>query len=1709
MENPIKIWKTLKDIYLRYIDSGLELFEPVLASERRKLLEAPGAIAQPPILEFVTKYPETVTLREACSRHAISAEFVQLARSGLFPDSNGTERKLYRHQEEALIHAVGRRGHLVATTGTGSGKTECFLLPIVHDLVAESVNWPVKRPRAVRALILYPLNALAEDQMIRLRRALNGHQPDGKGSRDWLDQHRNGHRFYFGRYTGQTPGKGTRSSDTAEFNKAKDSLHRSWESAKIQFADRPEHLFHIPCMDADSAEMWDRYSMQERPPDILITNYSMLNIMLMRQREQKIFAETRRWLAESTEHTFHLVIDELHAYRGTAGTEVAYLLRILLEELGIDPDSPQLQILASSASLPQNDKTQTYLSNFFGFRNSSSMDRLQILTNPIRPHQSKPDRPLSVHDLVEVDHHLDAANLCEQLQIKEWILFTIQEKCNGMTAIQLPQLAQLLFPGEAIAEEALESLLVLLNRSRDAAGGAILPMRSHNFFKNIDGLWACSNPDCTEVEAEFRFDGRKLGKLYRQPRSVCTCGGKVLELTICRSCGDAFLGGWLVQEGDACWLSLDRDAAGEQTLYCTIWPRKKINRSDHPDSSWGNYQFDPLTGVISRRKGEMAVFWAYPETPHSLPDQCPQCGAEPRRSASDSLLPISRHSTGVQKVNQVMADALMRSLRTDDPASAKLVLFSDSRQAAAKLSAGIELDHYRDVLRQLMLSTLSEADEYKQFFANVRKGGWPPSPDISQQLTALMQNPYYQKWVSHIAAEKSGILPAAGVAELDRYLSTLIPLRNIEDKVMLKIAVLGINPAGPYPTYSTWGTDTWKDLFSWTENGVSRKDAVDGMDRFEAIRLKSRTEQLITAFAHKKKSLESLQLGYITAGLQGLDGDFAEFVDTCIRLLGENWRFSGYPSDYPRTGFPAAVWDFAKKRYGDTYRNHPRLDYLKDLLLRHEIVATEELVLTGKNLFFAQSKPGDKVWACRQCKTIHLHQSCKICSNCNHTLSDTSEITPELPLAPDDYYVYLASSGKAFRLHCEELTGQTPRLSSIQRQRRFQKIFLPDENKLVDEIDLLSVTTTMEAGVDIGGLSAVMMGNVPPQRFNYQQRVGRAGRRGHSLSIALTIAKNNSHDQTHYSQPERMVSAEPSAPYIETRSAEIAERLIRKQVLHKALSGAGMEDNAPDSIHGAFGSVKAWRYNQPRVRRWIADNPAEIYRIIEVVTREGLNRSKEELFTGITLNLIGLIDDIVKDDRKYPQEALSERLSNAGVLPMFGFPTQTRYLFVGKETELPPVDAINRNLDIAITAFAPGSEIVRDKELLKPVGFIRYETVNGSVRETEGATGPEVEIHHCSNCGYTTVLEKKNQCPICYQPLTPIPACSPWGFCVDFDAARKDFNGRFDWQPVNTEVNLDISSALEAQPPVGNLAIFTNNIPQDGLVHYINTNNGSLFNVGRLVGTQRFCVLQAFEPKKQPFVRLNNVRPLALIASKTTGVLNLHIHTVPPELNLDPLQAGFAGRMIKAAYLSWGFLLRKAICYYLDIETNEIDVGFQVNQDKKGTVFLVERLENGAGYCSYLSGKINREVPTEALIKPLQSGEVIFGRLTDTKHAVDCISSCYDCLRDYHNQFHHSQLNWRLGLDLAGLSSASDYAIDFSRNYWLPHLDDQMKQLSIRMKATRVTIGPGIECLEKNGIGYFITHPFWSKSYIEKIKSKYGIAYEQLSLTEAIRKSKQ
>ena len=216
---------------------------------------------------------------------------------------------------------------MIVTAGTGSGKTESFLLPVLGSLLAESAAWgggPAPRstpggvppapssPRsgtgrrvarkAVRALVLYPMNALVDDQLMRMRRAL-----DSDAARTWLDTHRRGHRFYFGRYTGATPVTGFRTTETA-LERLRDILlateQRGARAAQVAAETGNDDVrYFVPRL--DGAEMRSRWDMADAPPDILITNYSMLNVMLLRDRDSHFFDSTRAWLEPDPDAPLH------------------------------------------------------------------------------------------------------------------------------------------------------------------------------------------------------------------------------------------------------------------------------------------------------------------------------------------------------------------------------------------------------------------------------------------------------------------------------------------------------------------------------------------------------------------------------------------------------------------------------------------------------------------------------------------------------------------------------------------------------------------------------------------------------------------------------------------------------------------------------------------------------------------------------------------------------------------------------------------------------------------------------------------------------------------------------------------------------------------------------------------------------------------------------------------------------------------------------------------------------------------------------------------------------------------------------------------------------------------------------------------------------------------------------------------------------------
>jgi Lhr-like helicase len=1698
MNNPYKIYKELKKLYQIYIGTGLALKSEQLNEERNELFDKDKVICREPIIELVPKYKEYTTLENACNDLKIDTRFSDFANNGLFDKKHN----LYLHQFDSLKQSIVKNKHIIATTGTGSGKTECFLLPTIYNLFNEVVEKGANKSSAVRALILYPLNALAEDQMIRLRKSLNsgGDIENIKGAWDELkDKYKDG-KITFGRYTGITPGSGKRNTTRKKNEKFK--LEQQYKATLKNANKQPdpkkaeEILYQVPSLKENTSELWHRNDMQDNPPDILVTNYSMLNVMLMRSIEDGIWEKTKSWLEESEKNHFHLIIDELHTYRGTAGTEVAYLIRVLLSRLGLSPDSKQLKILASSASMQENDKTKEYISGFFGTDLEDFDAKYSIISDPISEIIQPITKKLNPEEYIkiaETPEYLDAlikdrGNIKKKIENENLVKKLKQamiDDSGNVVSTSISKIKINLF-GEDASDLALEGFLLLLLQGKTSSGTAIQAIRTHNFFRTIEGLWICTNEDCDQVDEKYIYAERKQGKLYRTPKSACQCGGLVLEALYCRHCGEIYYGGYYNRANKE--ITIDANAHSD---YVVIYPHYQLGM-DIP-KSWKSFGFDSLTDR-NITKNNSLIHISRNDDEFIYPSICPSCEIE---KTSKGQPPISRHFTGVQKVNQVLADGLMRILKEDDEENAKLVLFSDSRQAAAKLSAGIELDHYRDLLRQAILNSLEIDSEdiklIRKYFNHIEDKplkNYFNSHEI-KLWKIIRKNPRYKTHIENMKEDSED----DELKLFEEYFSAdSIPLLSFDKPIHKYLIKAGTCPAGPKPNIIS--NNKWIKLYDWDSYEIKDGDA-ESERIAKRIDKETKKEQLVTIFSHGKRSIESLGQGFITTKTRHEDSKFQEFTDSCIRLLGEAWRIEAYDTRYSSASWPRKIGAFAKAAYyPHPYR--PHLDKLKEFFVQNNIIeSADRIKLMRENLTFVPAKIGDKYWICETCVTIHLQPSCGYCISCNAKLDEPKLLDKKIIQNLNNYYIYLAQT-KPYRLHCEELTGQTDKDEARKRQRLFQNITLEDEKPQVDIIDLLSVTTTMEAGVDIGSLSAVMMGNIPPMRFNYQQRVGRAGRRGHALSTAVVIAKGNSHDQTHYYQPERMVSSIPKDPYLALDRPEIAERIINKEVLRNAFASLGLKEST-NSFHGNFGLADNWHINKPRIKSWLYNNQDTISNIIKMVSHNTMLNS-DDLLKNIK-ELVSNIDK-TKKNTAYPQSELSEQLANAGLLPMFGFPTRVRYLYHKPPRDFPVKHATDRDLDMAISAFAPGSELVKDKKLFTSVGIVNYEFIGGTMVETDGRNLVKYGVKKCINCSEIFFDSPSlNICEMCHstKPLVDIKACEPLGFCTDY-GYEEDFDGRFEFRPNFTEARLDPKSKLKQKNQVNNLLIKSNKIPASGIVHQVNDNGGQGFELGLYKDEERKhhrYIDKNFISKFNKTIRdkIQDSEPYILISTRHTGVLAF---SLIEDITIENSE------IIKAAYLSMGYLMRNAICYSLEIDNTELDVNFRKTTEGIFEVYLVEKLDNGAGYCNYINDEENLDILRKEVLKPLlENGKRYNELVKDKLH--QCENSCYDCMRDYYNQKFHSQLNWRVGFDMIGKANDRNFIFDFKKIYWKDYINNVATSLAKRFHA-KVNDFADTKIISSDTKNIIIVHPLWSEEQIRKLNI--NSSFEKLSILDAAKQSR-
>jgi DEAD/DEAH box helicase domain-containing protein len=826
MIDPVGVFNQIKENFILYLKTAFGTRFPSLEAERERLLNQNGVFIREPWIEPLPRYRSSEKKIDVLIGSDLPGMndsqvrlFKELVKCGLV--GNYT---LHSHQAEMLKKVLEGR-NCVVTAGTGSGKTEAFLLPLFAQLSKEAGSWespgephphlndwwksepwrreclankrlqrsfrvPQRghetRPAAVRALILYPMNALVEDQLTRLRKAL-----DSDDARSWLRENTGNNRFYLGRYNSSTPVPGDErdrpgARGVRPFNRKKieDLIKRMQEAenaanAAYSYAndpnnddpDKSESIFFFSRL--DGSEMRSRWDMQDSPPDILITNFSMLSIMMMRECDEQIFQKTRSWLAAEDlnecereearkSRIFHLIIDELHLYRGTAGAEVAYLIRLLLLRLGLHPDHPQLRIMASSASLEASDPaSRSFLNDFFGAEQFDIIEGEQYPVPPIpkaagdlplRPFHFLAENSASISDKVisnaaqmlgsrSTGHDAFCKEL-NKLNLDARILKACEEE--GRTrAVSINDFASRLFSGSDEERiKAARGLLIARGLFEKYGIESELPsLRMHFFFRNIEGLWASTKPSAAAT------DGNPAGKLYASPRIICDTAEarRVLELLYCEHCGTILFGGnrLELENGEIEMLSTTPDIEGiperqsarfvERRRYgefAIFWPLSSQDyanpsrwrqppviriRDGSPWAQWREASLNTQTGsvVLTFERAE-----SYPddwvkgylfdidlddpedaENHSALPCVCPSCAANYVRRRRKS--PIRGFRTGFSKVSQIFTKELFYQLPDMNSISRKLVVFSDSREDAAQISNGVERNHYSDLVREI------------------------------------------------------------------------------------------------------------------------------------------------------------------------------------------------------------------------------------------------------------------------------------------------------------------------------------------------------------------------------------------------------------------------------------------------------------------------------------------------------------------------------------------------------------------------------------------------------------------------------------------------------------------------------------------------------------------------------------------------------------------------------------------------------------------------------------------------------------------------------------------------------------------------------------------------------------------------------------------------------------------------------------------------
>ena len=1355
----------------------------------------------------------------------------------------------------------------------------------------------------------------------------------------------------------------------------------------------------------------------------------------MRPLEEKIWSDTKSWLDSNSKNKLLFVIDEAHMYKGSAGGEVALLIRRLFYKLGIQRD--RVQFILTTASMPDSSESDKQsIENFFkNLTAEDCADNLEYLTgereilldNPKFDIDSEIILQFKAEDFEE--NQFDALknfliklegtpkNFSSLQEIYYWLynhltdyrpFLEMLKICRG-AAISLNELATKIFP-DLQSEDALQAVGILLAvapLAKNDKGAVLFPVRMHMLFRGLKGVYACTNPNCKHSHT---YEKLTLGEIFLSD-GVLTCphcNSVVYELYNDRRCGSLFFKGYIFEDDlknrNSTYLWRDSEQILDKRLkeiHLYIPPENYELHNDLKKSSYPikSCYLDVKSGFIyfdiPENEGNLRKLYYSTYQVTGRPDlitflDCPHCL---HRFSHNQLTSFSTRGNQpfynlikAQFQNQPPVIEKMNNPELMPNAGRKVLLFSDSRQRAATLAR--DMSNFSDYMAERQLFAIAAS--------NMNQNG-------SSELSLNSLYGYFC-----LAAGQKNIQLFSGRSRenfLKDCKDTVVnfkrsqkrgrkytPNKFISDSPdEMKQILLRFFCAGQNTLYD--------NAISWLEPLESELE--NSVDNLEDSGIKISDREFLEIF--------NAWLIDIFDKNTALGNNFSTNVRESVRRpfggfgLKNNWTFSANICKI-------CGWD----KKSDIINKWRRV--LENFLRNNPNDGNLYIDIGKLKICFDLNHKWQRCEICKDITPYLLKGHCPHCGSKKiHTLNEYDFKALEFWRKP------IKDALKGSQITVMDTEEHTAQLShKDQREKfwsqtekyelRFQDILLNNETP----VDILSSTTTMEVGIDIGSLIAVGLRNIPPMRENYQQRAGRAGRRGSSLSTIVTFCGDNAHDNLYFNDPVPMFSGDPRKPYIDTDSEKLIHRHLAMILFQRFLA---KNNESLDSVP----TVKFLDNQLESFKNFVAD-----FKISEktVLLPEKFFLNMKSFRTEIlnNLNLLELKRNLhpelfgVNDNGEISRSAKSllDALYEEGIIPTYSFPKNVVSVYIqdtGGKIDYQP----DRGLDIAISEYAPGRSIVVDKQTYQIGGIYfqgdewRKEPAKRFIEDKNYVK----DLLSCDKCGWFGLKEENyKKCPFCGNESikSENPMLKPWGFApknamaVPQAQLEEEYSfaqpPEYSTLPENDEmINIISCKNIRLATRKNQRIIMLNKGPAEngfvickdcGATMPNTQKDNPLKNVGRPYKSKIKCTHSKTMTVNLGFDFITDMLVLEIALD------NKKIDTRNDNKNL----------WLPRAAQSFAEAFRLAASKELDVDFNELVTGYRIrrtnNERTFVDIYIYDNLSSGAGYSVRISAEI----------------ENLLNQTRKILTSCNCESACKNCLKHYRNQFVHGKLDRFYGLNL-------------------------------------------------------------------------------------------